>query len=352
MLETIREYAAQFVDDELRGRHAEYFVELMEEAFPNVLEDPHGWLLRLDDERANFRIAFEFLMDAGETQRALQLVGALGRFWYLHGDSGEGKLAIDRALAADTRPTAERARALHSAAVLLVGPGETAPAVARATDALELSRELGDDWGVAYSVFLLGNIAIDSKDWELAREYFLESGDLFDALGRDHFRMLTKFNLAWVYANLGDKQSGRRLLDEIYREASAAGNKRIFMLALGAMSEHRKEDGDIPKALELLRQGFALAQETGDRTEMVDVLSRVASALAAADQFVPAARVLGKVMHIYDETGGLRSSGADRDAATLALVKANLDDAAFERAWNEGPALSEDEALEHSRFAE
>ena len=52
-----------------------------------------------------------------------------------------------------------------------------------------------------------------------------------------------------------------------------------------------------------------------------------------------------------DETGGSRSSGADRDAATLALVKANLDNAAFERAWSEGIALSEDEALEHGSLA-
>lgn len=96
---------------------------------------------------------------------------------------------------------------------------------------------------------------------------------------------------------------------------------------------------------------YALAQETGDRSELSDVLSRVASALAAAGQFVPATRVLAKLMDIYDETGGSRSSGADRDAATLALVKANLDDATFERAWNEGRALSEDEALEQGNLA-
>jgi hypothetical protein len=41
------------------------------------------------------------------------------------------------------------------------------------------------------------------------------------------------------------------------------------------------------------------------------------------------------VSDLYEETGGRRSWAAERDAATLALVKANLDDAAFERAWNE-----------------
>src|SRR4029453_9160213 len=37
MLETIREYAAQFVDDELRRRHAEYFVALADESFMQLL---------------------------------------------------------------------------------------------------------------------------------------------------------------------------------------------------------------------------------------------------------------------------------------------------------------------------
>jgi hypothetical protein len=57
------------------------------------------------------------------------------------------------------------------------------------------------------------------------------------------------------------------------------------------------------------------------------------------------------VSDLYEETGGRRSWAAERDAATLALVKANLDDAAFERAWNEGLALSEEEALEHGSLA-
>jgi predicted ATPase/class 3 adenylate cyclase len=64
MLETIREYAAPFLDDEVRRRHATYFVELADESFMQLLGDPGDWLERLDYERANFRAAFEWLVPA------------------------------------------------------------------------------------------------------------------------------------------------------------------------------------------------------------------------------------------------------------------------------------------------
>jgi tetratricopeptide (TPR) repeat protein len=292
-------------------------------------------------------------MDTGEIQSALQLVGALGRFWYLRGESGEGRAAIERALAADSRPTAARGRALHAAATVLANSGDPETGIGRATEAVELHRKLGDDFGVAYSLFLLGNIAIDKSDWDFSRERFIESIEQFEALGEDHFRMLAKYNLAWVYANLGDSAADRRLVDEVYREAQESGNRRMLMVTLSAGAAHKQEDGCLTEALEMLQQALALARETGDRTEVPDLLSRTASVLAAGKEYVAATRLLAKATDLTEELGGKqRSWQAERDAATLATVKANLDEAAFERSWNEGLALSENEALEHGRLAE
>src|SRR5262249_28058988 len=139
-----------------------------------ALADPHLWLERVEPERANLREAFEYLMGGNDTQTALELAGALGKFWHLRGYSSEGGPALERAVAVDCRATRARAHAVHAAVVLLGGTG-TEIAVARATEALELHKKLGDDYGVAYSLFLLGNIAIDRKEWEYARERFTES---------------------------------------------------------------------------------------------------------------------------------------------------------------------------------
>jgi predicted ATPase len=346
MLETIREYAAQFVDDETRRRHATYFVELADESFMHLLGDPGDWLERLDYERANFRAAFEWLMDAGETQLALTLVGALGRFWYQHGDSGEGVRSVERALAADARPTPARARALHAAGVLLV-PRDTTKAEARAAEAVELNRKLGDDWGVAYSLFLLAHIAFYRGEWGTAHERFTDSVKYFEAFGDEHFRLLATLNLAGVAVKLGDTQRSKDLIDRVLRQARATGNKRTLTGALGTRAIIERDEGRYEDALESLQEAFALARETAERTEVPHMLGAMATVLAAAGQDVSAAQLFAKTSALHKEIGTrMRSFDSEQEAKALEAVRARLDEATFERAWNEGLALSEDEALE------
>jgi predicted ATPase len=351
MLETIREYAAQFVDDEMRRRHATYFVALADESFMQLRGDPGDWLERLDYERANFRAAFEWLMDAAETQLALMLVGALGRFWYQHGDSGEGVRSVERALAADARPTPARARALHAAGVLLV-PRDTTKAEARAAEAVELNRKLGDDWGVAYSIFLLAHIAFYRGDWGAAHERFTDSVEYFEAFGDEHFRLLATLNLAGVAVKLGDTQRGKDLIERVLRQARATGNKRTLTGALGTRAILERDEGRYGDALESLREAFALARETGERTEVPHMLGAMATVLAAAGQDVSAAQLFAKTSALHKQTGArMRSFDSEQEAKALEAVRARLDEATFERAWNEGLALSEEEALEHGSLA-
>jgi hypothetical protein len=50
-----------------------------------------------------------------------------------------------------TSPTAARAKALNAAASLAIGGADVA--TSRASEALDLHRQLGDDWGVAGSLY-------------------------------------------------------------------------------------------------------------------------------------------------------------------------------------------------------
>ena len=122
MLETIREYAGERLEEsgeaeELRLRHAVHFLALADEAFPNLLGTPGDWLDRLEAEHDNLRAALDHLETSGDTQSALQLAGALYRFWWMRGHLAEGARRIELLLAADSRPTAARGRALHGVAL-------------------------------------------------------------------------------------------------------------------------------------------------------------------------------------------------------------------------------------------
>ena len=94
--EHIREYASERLEesgraDELRRRHAEYFLALAEEAEPSILGlAPGVWLDRLERDHDNLRAALEWLEHAGEIELALRLGGAVWEFWCLRNHAAEG----------------------------------------------------------------------------------------------------------------------------------------------------------------------------------------------------------------------------------------------------------------------
>src|SRR5262249_23028089 len=71
MLETIREFAwdcllAKGEEGEARRRHARYFMELAEQAEPQLFRsDQVSWLDRLEAEQDNFRAAIDWAAEAG-----------------------------------------------------------------------------------------------------------------------------------------------------------------------------------------------------------------------------------------------------------------------------------------------
>src|SRR5207245_4795244 len=86
LLETVRQYARDRLlesgeREEVRGRHLAWFVELGEQAEPE-LEGAHQqeWLGRLEAEHDNLRAALDWGLER-EPASALRLAAALVRFW-------------------------------------------------------------------------------------------------------------------------------------------------------------------------------------------------------------------------------------------------------------------------------
>jgi predicted ATPase/class 3 adenylate cyclase len=358
MLETIREFAAERVSDELRRYHAEYFIGLAKEAHPNLRGDPGEWLERLDREQDNFRAALDWLEATGQMQLALDLCAKVGLFWYQRGLYTEGVRRLERVLSADNRRSATRAEALRVGARLWALAGEPERTIASAEEALDLHTELGDEMGAADAAFLIGAYVSELGQFERARDALEESLERFRDLGDDHYTLLTKVNLAWIWGELGDYERATALSEESLAEACATGNKRMEALArqfLAMLMLHR--EGATDEALELLHHGYRLHVEIGELGMIYDTLSRFAKFLAVGERFEDATRVLATSYALQEQLGGRRMSFVvRRDEKTQAALHAALDDEMFGRAWDEGALLTSDQAVElalrDSSFAE
>jgi predicted ATPase/class 3 adenylate cyclase len=351
MLETIREYATERLEasgeaDELRRRHAEHFLALAEEAEPYTHRVDAGWLERLDREADNLRAAIGWLQASEETQLVLRLAGALMDFWGAKGYLAEGHRRLEDALAADESPTAARAKALNAAADMQIGQGDAARARLRAEQALALHRQLGNAWGVAASLYLLGAAEADDLEFERARELWEESARLFREAGDSFHVLLATRMLAWAYGELGETERARELKETVLEQARAAGHKHLQIHVLEALAHAAAPEGRVEEAASLLREAYELNCELGDRFREAVLVCRFARVLAFGGRAEAAARVLASGETLYEEMGATPMGWLRRgNDEALTLIRAQLDEAAFSETWEQGRKLTADDAV-------
>jgi tetratricopeptide (TPR) repeat protein len=322
-----------------------HFLAFAEEGYPNLTGSPKEWLDRLEAEHDNFRAALDEFARSGETQQSLALAGALWKFWYQRGYPVEGRQRLELALAADDSPTAARARALNGATGMAGESGDTATARQWGDEALALHRRLGDQWGIANSVFMLGHVAADARDWARAQELFEDSARAFGELGDEHYLLLANQNLAWVCYELGDFARTDALNEDSLRRARAVGNRRIEAGALVGLSWIARDEGRLEDVRMLLAEAYGIHRDLGERVEVADDLSALARVLAVAGKAGTAARLLARSAALTEEIGASQWWTSERNEETLTTIRLQLDDAAFAEAWEEGRRLTLDEAV-------
>ena len=351
MLEMIREYATDRLEaagevDALRRRHAEHFLALAEEAYPLLTGSPKAWLDRLAAEHDNLRAALDRLEAAGESQLALRLAGALSRFWYMRGHLAEGRRVLESLLRADERPTAARARALNGAAVMATQMGgDLATGRIRAEEALALHRMLGDAPGATYSTYMLGVIATEESNWARARPLFEESLRAFRELGDEHYTLLATDALAWTYGELGDRERRRALHEDVLRLARAQSDDGVVALQLEQLASFAVDEGRVPDALGMLKESLRIYRALDRRGGSAVSLPHCAAVRAAAGRAATAARLLSRAEVLREEIGGVPSWVAEMNEKTLTTIRTQLDEGAFAGAWEQGRALTVDEAV-------
>jgi predicted ATPase/DNA-binding SARP family transcriptional activator len=357
MLETIREFAGEQLErsgeeEVMRRRHADHYLTLAEEAAPEVERGrPRMALERLAVDHDNLRAALDTLETLRDTQGALALAGALWPFWMVRGNVGEARRGLERALAADPRPTRARARALIAAAQLtaVAGPCDTADlgtARCRAEEAMQLFVQTVDPSGAALARWVLAWIAEREGEWASALDLFEASVDAFRALADDHFVLAGETHRAFLYEQLGEHLQARALHDDNLRRARSLGNDRVEALALGALATYAVAEGRLDDAWEMVEDAYAIHQGFGfaaflsvDLMRFAAILVRVGKADTAAQLAARAAR-LAEDLTAVDEPWTAR----ERDETT-ALIRTQLDDAAFAEAWSRGRELSLDVAF-------
>jgi non-specific serine/threonine protein kinase len=359
MLATVREFglerlAAAGEAEEIRGRHARYYLALAEEAEPQLTgAGQAAWLARLEREHDDLRAALRWCSaEEGDVQAGLRLAAALWQFWYRRGYLSEGRRWLEATLhrsAQHARGEAVQDRVFVRAHI---GAGHLAGQQAdyeRATvlfqTALARARELGDAQGMAEALHNLGVVASHGGDTGAARQMCEEALALRRASG-DRHGIVKSLTTLGLIAHQGGEEGASALLEEALALSRQVGDHLWTAAALGNLGWVKYGQGDYARASALYREALTLARAIGDRWEVVWLLEDIAMMGAALGQPEWAARLFGATAALREALG---TSTAQSPAAGTGegrqAARAALGEAGFAAAWAAGRAMTLEQAV-------
>jgi hypothetical protein len=392
MLETVRQYARGRLEEsgeatDVGERHLHYFLDLAKEAEPQLLSaEQVRWLERLERELDNIRTALAWSRAHDRVDMGLRLASELWRFGLMRGHAGELREWLQKLLAkGDVASDAVRARALGHTGFVALMDFDAAEAASLATESLASCRRLGDTWGVALSLMILGAVA-SRADRDRAEHALHESIALFREVG-DRWRLGQVLmylaaareehgdlegaaapraeNLA-LFRELGDRRGlGFSLLAMARAAMSGGADERALGLATESLAHFevtgdeqgvastltvlgalKATQGALDEATDLVRRSVGLFHAAGSRTRAAVTLGTLADITVMRRQWRRAAMLYGAVEALSETRAARRPPAALVERERLMdLIRSHLDEATFTSAWQAGHAMTLEQAI-------
>jgi predicted ATPase/Tfp pilus assembly protein PilF len=398
MLETVHEFAREKLresaeEQEIKRFHAQYFLTLAEEAYPELKSaNKLQWLEKLEAEHDNMRAALSWTLGREEAELALRLGGALWVFWSVRGYYSEGRRWLEEALAMNGRVSPEvRAMALAGVGSLAEDQGDLDRAKEACDEGLELlaneareaseaklcllallgwmawqreeygqatqlfeeglalSREIMDTWWIARS---LADVATASQSVgysERATDLYEESMDLFREQGDKQFLAYCLNNLAMLVYSKGDLGRATKLTEEsvtLLRELGARGNVSMGLCNLGWMALLQN---DLGRAADLYRESLSISWDAGLNPLVQMALEGFACMAGARVETERAARLWGAAQALHETKGIPRDIDfLDKADARISAVRSGMGEEAWEEAFRKGREMTLDEAVSYA----
>ena len=350
MLETIREFAlGQLVEsgehDEVAGRHAAFFVDLVQRADPQWDAPVLDWVDRLETDHANLRAALVWLA-AHDPITHVRLAGVLGMFWYVHGHLAEGRRWLDgaQAIAAelgDALPADDHASVLISSGLLLQMQGDLARARASLEQGLaQLAGVAREPWRATIAQSLLGGVLVSEGRYNEAEPLFVGALAQWQALGREMWTGHALFHLGLIAYARRDWDHAVPLLTDAVRLEEANGGEIEAVDPLHYLALIACERGEVDRAASFMDDVLRRLRRRGNDPSLANGLANVATLAVDRGEFVGAARLFGAAAGLL-EVGGATYSlpGLETYERAEARARHRLTEEEWRTAFSTGRAL-------------
>jgi predicted ATPase/class 3 adenylate cyclase len=356
MLETIREFAFERLHendtlDEVRRRHAEYFLAGAEANFGQIFEsltqDQLDWFER---EQDNLRSALDRLHESdAEPELEARLVIACTKFWSHRGLWSEARRRQDAALQrAERAPPPLRGRLLWEVAEVMWGQGDYRRGKEMAEAAIALLDQLGTETldaiaarnTLAASEHHLGNV-------RRAAEIFESAAALARVTGNDLALAMALSGLGNQALEAGDLFRARTHLEEVAAIGRRLRQEPLLANALVDLGfVALTETGAVEEAAAKFHESLSICRAERVTHTLVWAVEGLAAIALARDAPAVATRLLAATGSLRTEIGfaeGYYAIGDEVRERTLEGARELLGEDAFATAWADGENSSVEE---------
>jgi predicted ATPase/DNA-binding SARP family transcriptional activator len=359
-LETIHDYARERLDergetDEMRRRHADFFLAMMERILPELSGPirPAHLMNRLEAEHGNIRAVLAWAL-AHRDERILPVLAGrdstLHAFWSTRTHFTEGRQWINQAL--DQFPDAPpsiRCKMLNTSGRMAAKSGDCVYAETAHQEALILAQETDDTLLIGDSLFGLA-ACFSSDDPDQAKEHYEEVLELTRCTAHTRLCVSALNNLGEIARYQGNWDEARTFYEESIAAMHSPSNdfhSTPTGLAFVALFQH-----DYERAHDIFTRNLRLSCDLGNRVWCISNLIGLAGVHARTGNSGHAARFFGTIDAILDSVVGfdLQTETADKAEYDryLALTREQLDAATFDALYAEGRAMSLDDAVAYA----
>ncbi|AYF78878.1 LuxR family transcriptional regulator [Nocardia yunnanensis] len=353
MLEPIRQFAADRLTErgtaqQVRARHREHYRQLaMRGQTAYWTGEDVAWFGELSREHANLRAALKSGL-ADEPLRTMATVTVLRPFWEHNRFLSEGYRWLTDSLARNPEETAERAKALSSAASLAALLGDRESAERLVTECIELAARLPDSDIMAEVALDESLLAFASSDRERSLELGRRAIELAATHGQNAIEMDShafSFMAAMVLEAPGRTELAQRFL----KLTTDSGSHLLGGLALWTVGIDHWRRGEPEAAAEFHGRAIQQLALFERCVWLSSAFEGLAWTVSAGGDFDRAARLLGAAESLQRSTIRLA------DTITVAVgekerlkVRNALGETGFRTAFDAGASLPLDEAIDYA----
>jgi predicted ATPase/class 3 adenylate cyclase len=356
MLETIREFGVDVLQragdaEEIRRRHAWYFLEIAEAAEPELTRRDPRWLDRLEREHDNLRAALRWAIETGEAEPGLRIAGAVWRFWQVRDHLAEGRRRTEELLALPgaAAPSAARAKALSAAGSLAYWLHDPESVREAYEESLAIYRELGDRPGEAEGAYNLAFAYMLEGDMGAAKKILHVAVEVSRRLDDPVRLAYANMALSFIAGHEGDLDAGGALVEDARRTFLEAGDLWGFAVASGTQAAFAMKEGDHERARISMLDSLDAAEALSNNLSIAVSLQGLAILAIRQRRPERGLRLAGAAQRIKEEAGGEAPPLIVGLDDPLEIAKGSLPGERIGALYEEGRSMSLEQAMAYAR---